>query len=143
MRCRPAGTAARPRSVSIYLHTSLGKAMSDMEKSRKCGMRGRVIASLFMLLSFCLLVPSGILLHVFSPDGFDTRVHVLMTVHNVCALVFVVSGVAHLVFNRKSMLSYLRRKYNEYRIPGRELVLVLIVFTLLLTAALLHICLLG
>jgi len=114
-----------------------------MEKSRKTGIRGRVIASLFMLLSFCLLVPSGILLHVFSPDGLDARVHVLMTVHNVCALVFIVSGVAHLIFNRRSVLSYLRRTYNEYRVPSRELILVVIVFAALLAAAFLHIVLLG
>ncbi|MBN2223966.1 MAG: DUF4405 domain-containing protein [Deltaproteobacteria bacterium] len=63
-----------------------------MNERRKVGMRGRVIASLFMLFSFCLLIPSGILLHVFTPDGFDTRVHALMTIHNVCAIIFVISG---------------------------------------------------
>ncbi len=118
-------------------------SVAAMEDSPKVRTRGRAVASLFMLFAFCLLVPSGILLHAYSPDGFDTRVHILMTIHNVCAMMFVISGVAHLVFNRKSVLAYLKRTYNRYRVPSRELILVFVVFTLLLTVMLLHIHFLG
>ncbi len=106
-------------------------------------MRGRAIASLCMFFSFVLLIPSGILLHVFSSDQFEARRHLLMTVHNVCALIFVVSGSAHLVGNRKSVLSHMRSKSAEYRAFSAELILVALLFMALLTAALLHIVLVG
>jgi hypothetical protein len=96
-----------------------------------------------MFFSFVLLIPSGILLHVFDRGPFDTRLHVLMTIHNVCSIIFVVSGTAHLILNRKSVLSYVRSKSAEYRAFSTELVLVALVFAALLVVALLHIVLLG
>jgi hypothetical protein len=118
-------------------------AVPNMDDKQKAGMRGRAIASLFMLFSFVLLIPSGILLHIFARGPFDTRLHVLMTVHGVCSIIFVVSGLAHLILNRKSVLSYLRSKSAEYRTFSREVILVALIFIALLTVALLHIVLVG
>jgi hypothetical protein len=56
-----------------------------------------------------------------------------MTIHNVCALIFAVSGSAHLILNRRSVLSYVKSKSVEYRTLSRELILVAILFALLLT----------
>jgi hypothetical protein len=114
-----------------------------MDKKQRIGLKARAVWSLFMFFSFLLLIPSGILLHVFSSGDFEAQQHVFMTVHNVCALIFVVSGTAHLVLNRKSVLSYMRSKTAEYRAFSRELILLALIFAALLTAALLHIVLLG
>jgi hypothetical protein len=116
-----------------------GLAVVSMDKKQKTGMRGRAIASLFMFFSFILMIPSGILLHVFARGPFDTRLHILMTIHDVCSIIFVVSGTAHLILNRKSVLSYMRSKTAEYRTFSRELILVALIFAALLTVALLHI----
>jgi hypothetical protein len=107
------------------------------------GINGRAVSSLFMFFSFLLLIPSGILLHVFSSDQFESHRHVFMTVHNVCALVFVVSGSVHLFRNRKAVRSYMHAKSAEYRAFSRELILVTLIFTALLTLALLHIAIIG
>jgi len=114
-----------------------------MDGNQKIGLRGRAVWSLLMFFSFLLLVPSVILLHVFSSGDADARRHLFMTIHNVCSLIFVVSASAHLVLNRKSMLLYTRSKTAEYRAFSRELVVAAAIFTVLLTVALLHIALLG
>jgi hypothetical protein len=115
----------------------------NTDNKQKIGMRGRAIASLFMLFSFLLLIPSGILLHVFSRGQFDTRLHILMTVHNVCSIIFVVSASAHLVLNQKSIGSYIRLKTAEYRAFSKELILVAVIFAALLGLGLLHIHIIG
>lgn len=109
------------------------------EKKRGAGINGRAITSLFLFFSFILLIPSGILLHVFSPDQFESYRHVFMTVHNSCAIIFVVSGAVHLVRYRTAVRSYMFAKSAEYRAFSRELILVALIFAALLTLALLHI----
>ena len=107
------------------------------------GINGRAVSSLFMFFSFLLLIPSGILLHTFSSGQFESHRHVFMTVHNVSALVFVISGSVHLFRNRKAVRSYIVAKSAEYRALSRELILVTLIFTALLVLALLHIAIIG
>lgn len=118
-------------------------AAHNTDKIGTAGLNRRAVSSLFMTFSFVLLIPSGILLHVFSSDQFEARRHILMTIHNACALIFVVSASAHLIFNRKTALSYLRAKSVEHRVFSRELIVVALLFAALLTVALLHIAVGG
>jgi hypothetical protein len=114
-----------------------------MDEKRKAGINGRAISSLFMFFAFLLLIPSGILLHIFSSDQFEVQRHVFMTIHNICAIIFVVSGLFHLVRYRKTVWSYMRAKTSEYRALSRELILVALIFASLLGLGLLHIVILG
>jgi hypothetical protein len=103
----------------------------------------RTIASLFMLYSFIVLVPSGIALHVTADDGPGIANHIAMTLHNVSAAVFLISGIVHIVLNRSSILSALRSKTGPYPVMSGRSALIAIIFIVLLAGALAHVFILG
>jgi hypothetical protein len=103
----------------------------------------RTISSLFMLFSFIVLVPSGIAMHVVAEDGPATASHVAMTLHNVSALVFLISALTHIVLNRASIMSAIRSKTGSCPlITGRSAV-VAMVLIVILAAAVLHVFIVG
>lgn len=59
----------------------------------------RRIVSLFMLFAFIVLIPSGILMHLNDTPGLHNDKFFAMAVHNISAIIFVVSGIFHIKFN--------------------------------------------
>jgi hypothetical protein len=103
----------------------------------------RTFSSLLMLYAFVVLVPSGIALHVTAEDGPEVANHIAMTLHNVSALVFLVSGISHIVLNRASILSAFRSKTGPYPVMSGRSALVAIIFIILLAVAVSHVFILG
>lgn len=60
---------------------------------------GRRKVSIIMFLTFILLIPSGIIMHFNDSPGANSIKHLAMVIHNISALVFVISGLFHLKFN--------------------------------------------
>ncbi len=96
-----------------------------------------------MLFSFVVLVPSGIALHFATDDGTEGAQHVAMTIHNVSALVFLISALIHIGFNRAPILSTLRSKTGPYPLVTGTSAVVAIVFIIILAVAVLHTFILG
>ncbi len=94
-----------------------------MNPSRRTYLNRRVLASLFMLFSFTLLLPSGIMLHHFASASFQPTQHLLMTVHNTAAIIFVSSAVSHVVFNWKTISKYMLSKAARWMMFKRGLVI--------------------
>jgi hypothetical protein len=141
-----AGEATNATPVRLFIFTDQ-TAWQDigfsMDEKQRAGINGKAVSSLCMFFAFFLLIPSGILMHVFSSDQFEAHRHVFMTIHNICAIIFVVSALFHLVRYRKAVWSYMRRKTAGYRAFNKELILVVLIFAVLLGLGLLHIAILG
>lgn len=69
--------------------------------------RGRRIAALIMLSAFIFLIPSGILMHLNDTPGLHNDKFFAMAVHNLSAIIFVVSGIFHIKFNYKLIKKYI------------------------------------
>lgn len=94
-----------------------------MNPSRATSLNRRALTSLFMFFSVALLMPSGMMLHFFAPASFQPTQHLLMTVHNTAAIIFVTSAATHVVFNWKTMTKYMLSKAAKWMIFKRELVI--------------------
>lgn len=94
-----------------------------MNPSRATSLNRRALTSLFMFCSVALLMPSGMMLHLFASALFQPTLHLLMTVHNTAAVIFVSSAVIHVVFNWKTMSKYMLSKAARWMVFKRELVI--------------------
>ncbi|HPS87616.1 MAG TPA: DUF4405 domain-containing protein [Spirochaetota bacterium] len=79
---------------------------------------GRRIASLFMLSAFIVLIPSGILMHLNDTPGLNNDKFFAMAVHNISAMIFVVSGIFHIKFNLKLIKKYIAETW--FGTAGKE-----------------------
>jgi len=68
-----------------------------MKIQRRNQLNKRAIAALSLLLSFVLLLLSGIVLHLADFAPFQPTRHAPMTVHNTYSLIFVISTSIHLI----------------------------------------------
>lgn len=68
---------------------------------------GRRNASLFMFFTFIILIPSGIMMHVNDAPGLSEQRFHAMAVHNICAVIFAVSGILHIKYNFNIIRKYL------------------------------------
>jgi hypothetical protein len=103
----------------------------------------RSFTSIYMGFSFILMAATGIVLYI-SPPGrvafWSNWFFIGLTktewqsVHTIFSFLFVVSGIFHIAFNWKLLISYLRRKAKESLKVRREFVLtsftVFIIFTI-------------
>ncbi len=108
-----------------------------MKKSYRSG------SSLFMLFSLIVLAPSGIALHFLDQSGHETAREVAMALHNVSALVFLISTVIHLTLNRHSIAATVRAQTGPYPVISRKSVVIAIIFAAILAAVVSHIFILG
>ena len=67
----------------------------------------RPIASMFALVSFGYLAPSGILMHFGIKNGNDLTSHLTMAVHWIASIIFFISVVTHIVLNWKPIKKYM------------------------------------
>ena len=69
---------------------------------------------LLMFFSGVFLPPSGIVLHLAASAPLQPTRHLLMTIHNTAAIIFLISVSTHLVMSWKAILRYLVSKTAEY-----------------------------
>lgn len=94
-------------------------------------MDARALASLFMLASFVLLVPSGMAMHSYAHEDARQLHHAAMAIHNSSALVFLLATAAHLALNWRSIVRHSLSKAKAWA-PFRKEALVAVSLTLFL-----------
>lgn len=95
-----------------------------------------------MLNCLVLLGLSGVTLHFEAQKGMTKLAHFLMSIHNSSALLFVVAGICHLVFNWRMIAQYIVDKKNMAFTLRREFYVSLILvtgFVLLVSSHVLHV----
>ncbi len=103
-----------------------GSSSNEPSKHDVNRLNKRGVASLVMLWSMILLVPSGIMLH--GTDGsFSVLRHGLMTVHNFSAMVFAAAAACHIAMNWKAIKNYIAGRVRISGRPGREMMLSLVI----------------
>lgn len=78
-----------------------------------------------MLFSFLCLPISGIPLHYSRSGSFSTYEHILMSVHNAAAFLFVIATVVHLILNWSALTKYILSKTSEVFAFKREMIIAL------------------
>jgi len=68
--------------------------------------RGRKKVSIVMLIMFLLLIPSGILMHIYDGSVLNHGKHAEMMIHNLCAIIFVLTGLLHVKYNFQIIKKY-------------------------------------
>ncbi len=102
-----------------------------MNSTSRQSMNKRALTSMFMFFSFVCLPVSGIPLHYCRSGDFSTAEHLLMSVHNMAATVFVIATVLHLVWNWTALTKYIIDKQREFFSFKREMLIALFVVVLL------------
>lgn len=103
-----------------------------MNNTIKQTMNKRALTSLFLFFSFILLPLSGIPLHfIRTSDVTEVMPHLLMSVHNICALIFIISLVLHLSLNWNALAKYMVTKTSEYFQLKKEFIVALVVTLLI------------
>jgi len=80
----------------------------------------QTLASLLLLIASIFLLTSGLPLHFAAAYRNGTGHHVLMTIHNASALIFVSAALAHVYWNRRSIRVRLLREAGAVLRPGKE-----------------------
>lgn len=105
-----------------------------MNASTKQIMNKRALTSMFMLLSFILLPLSGIPLHfIRTRGGVVVLEHFLMSIHNICALIFTIACVIHLSLNWNALVKYIATNTHEYLRFRKEFIVALIIIVLIVS----------
>jgi len=82
--------------------------MNKIENSGKSKIyTARRRVSLIMFFMFILLIPSGIRMHIYDGTVLNHGRHFAMLMHNICAAVFVVTGLFHVKYNFTAVKKYL------------------------------------
>ncbi len=98
----------------------------------------QALASLLLLIASILLLTSGLPLHFAASSRKGTGFHVLMTIHNASALMFVAAALAHVYWNRRSIKIRLLREAENVLRPRKELTAALAIAVGVLAFALSH-----
>jgi len=69
----------------------------------------RAFTALVLLLSGSILPISGIMIHLVQFDPLNTERHLWMSFHNIAALIFCVSAIAHISMNRLPLTRYAKK----------------------------------
>ena len=81
----------------------------------------RKIVAISLFVSFIAMATSGLMMFVIEKPSFTIQMH---PVHKLFGLVMIVSVIAHLSFNMRSLLSYL--KSRSVSIAGGVMIFVLV-----------------
>ena len=106
--------------------------MQHILQQKKRQVDKRALTSLFMFFSLVWLLPSGITMHFAALSSSELLQHIVMSMHNTAATIFVFSVVVHLTLNWKSVTRYLSSKINEVLTFRTELIIATGVVTLLI-----------
>lgn len=98
----------------------------------------QALASFLLLIASIFLLTSGLPLHFAAASRNGTGYHVLMTIHNASALIFVAAALAHVYWNRRSIRIRLLREVGDFLRPGKELTVALAIALGIVAFALSH-----
>jgi hypothetical protein len=98
----------------------------------------QALASFLLLIASILLLTSGLPLHFAAASRNGTGYHVLMTIHNASALIFVAAALAHVYWNRRSIRSRFLREAENFLRPRKELTAALAIAVGVVAFALSH-----
>jgi Na+/melibiose symporter-like transporter len=96
----------------------------ELEKTKT---NKRTLNVLVMFFSFIMLPWSGLLLHT-THGRMEREVlrHFAMTVHNIAAIIFLITCVLHIIVNRKALTKYLLQKTAEFSSFKKEALIALV-----------------
>lgn len=116
-----------------------------MNSSQKPALNRRALIALVMVDSFAVLPISGLALHFANNASFQTARHVLMTVHNVDAIIFLIASILHLNLNWKPLRNYIRNKVGQAQVSHirTEVSIAALVVIAPLALGILHVFALG
>ncbi|MDR1980308.1 MAG: DUF4405 domain-containing protein [Tannerellaceae bacterium] len=78
-----------------------------MPKTKKTNKRAFVSIVLFIL--FALLILSAVMIQIIEiHHRFSFAHHVWTAIHGVCGVIFTVAGIFHIVYNWRTLKSYLK-----------------------------------
>ncbi|MCC6802167.1 MAG: DUF4405 domain-containing protein [Anaerolineae bacterium] len=103
----------------------------------------RALVALVMLCSFVVLPFSGIALHFASSGSFSSIRHLLMTIHNLAAAIFLISALLHLKLNWKPLTNYLKLTTARGRSYRTEFATAFLIVAIPLILGTLHVFALG
>lgn len=99
---------------------------------------------ILMLASFIILPFSGILIHSTHQTPVTSKIHhFAMSVHNVAAIIFVVTALIHLTANGKVLVKYIVEKSKEFSFPKAEAIVAIILVLVIVGLFSAHALLLG
>ena len=82
--------------------------MNKIENGKKSkAYTARRRTSLIMCFMFILLIPSGLMMHIYDGPVLNHGGHIAMLIHNICATVFAVTGLIHVKYNFTAVKKYL------------------------------------
>ncbi len=79
---------------------------------------GRGFASMVMLVAFCMLIPSGIMMHIYDSPGGEGSRYIAMGMHNIFAIIFVVAGIFHMRYNFRAITRYISAYRKEFAVTA-------------------------
>ncbi len=100
-------------------------------KEKKKSSNKRSIASMFALVSFGYLAPSGVLMHFGIKNGNELFSHITMGIHWIASIIFLISVVTHLVLNWNSIKRYIFKEPRNISGYKKEFIIALLVTTIL------------
>lgn len=66
-----------------------------------------------MFFTFIILIPSGIMMHLNDAPGLNNIRFHAMVIHNICAVLFVISGIFHMTYNFNLIKKYITEVWNS------------------------------
>jgi len=99
----------------------------------------RALVLFFMLFSAAILPFSGLMLHEASSHGAERLQFLVMALHNVAAIVFTISTLAHLKYNWKPILNYIRDKKDRLIKYPKEMAIAASTLGILLLFSVIHV----
>ncbi len=101
-----------------------------MKSQQKSSFNKRALNVIVMFYSFALLPPSGIILHFTDHLAIDNLLrHFVMSIHNFSSIIFLISGVIHIITNWKAMKRYTLSKGGEYFAFKFEMIIAFVIVT--------------
>lgn len=88
----------------------------------------RPITSIFLLISFIYLVPSGILVFI-AEEGSAQFKHIAGASHWVASIIFLVSTIVHVILNWRAMKRYMVTEASNVSILKKEFTFVFVIVT--------------
>ena len=113
-----------------------------MNQSHSNHLNHRALVAILMVGSFACLPPTGLALHLTDGASFQVR-HLPMTIHNLAAIIFLISVILHLMFNWKLMVKYILTTVKPIGGISREFVFAALIMMTVLALGLLPVLMLG
>lgn len=110
--------------------------MGDKSVRTKRHIEKRFIGIYLMIFSFVGLVPSGIMLHFLTSEVYG---HFLMTVHNLSAVIFLISVVYHISHHWRHIVSRAVSHSSRNKVIRKGFVVAAMIAVLILVSGMMHV----